>query len=117
MKQILLTLLLAFSTALAAQSVTNLLQQSSPAAQTTAKSDPLGRDNPSGTVFGFLQTAQSGNNRGAADYLQMSPVRRQSQGPDLANKLKILMDRAFVGSLRRISTLPEGNPENGDAVL
>ena len=36
-----------------------------------------------------------------------------SQGPDLAEKLKVLMDRAFVGSLRRLSTNPEGNPDYG----
>jgi MscS family membrane protein len=97
---------------LRAQSVSNLLKGSSPAqspAATTA--DPLGRETPSGTVFGFLQTAQSGNYRAAADYLQMSTTHRQSQGADVAEKLKDLMDRAFVGSLRRISTSPDGNPD------
>jgi MscS family membrane protein len=78
-----------------------------------APADSLGRDTPSGTVFGFLQEAQAGNYKSAADYLQMSAVRRQSQGPELAEKLKILMDRAFVGSLRRLSTYPGGSPENG----
>ena len=75
--------------------------------------DPLGRDTPSGTVLGFLQAAQNGNYKNAADYLQMSAARRQSHGADLAEKLKVLMDRAFVGSLRRLSTRPEGNPDYG----
>ena len=75
--------------------------------------DPLGRDTPSGAVFGFLQTAQNGNFKTAAEYLQMSAVRRQTLGPELARKLKTLMDRAFVGGLRHISTRPEGSPENG----
>ncbi len=96
---------------LRAQSVTTLLQNAAqPQAPTTASADPLGRETPSGTVLGFLQGAQSGDYRTAADYLQMSAARRQSQGPELAEKLKVLMDRAFVGSLRRLSTNPEGSP-------
>jgi MscS family membrane protein len=99
---------------LMAQSVTSLLPGGAQAQERTpAAADPLGRETPSGTVLGFLQAAQAGNSKTAADYLQMSAARRQSQGPDLADKLKVLMDRAFVGSLRRLSTRPEGNPENG----
>src|SRR5215467_807057 len=78
-----------------------------------AASDPLGRDTPSGTVLGFLQVAQNGNYRAAADYLQMSAARRQAQGPELANQLKVLMDRDFEGSLRRLSTRTEGSLEGG----
>jgi MscS family membrane protein len=101
---------------LTAQSVTGLLKGSgSPSPEpATASADPLERETPSGTVFGFLQVTQAGNYRAAADYLQMSAARRQSQGPELARKLKVLMDRAFVGSVRRISTNPEGSSESGD---
>jgi MscS family membrane protein len=94
--------------------VTNLLKPSAPASVPTP-ADALGRDTPSGTVLGFLQAAQDGNERAAADYLQMSALRRQSQGPDMAGKLKALMDSSFVGSIRHISTQPEGNLENGTA--
>jgi MscS family membrane protein len=66
-------------------------------------------------VLGFLQAAQAGDYKTAGDYLQMSGARRQSQGVNLADKLKVLMDRAFVGSLRRLSTRPEGNPEYGSS--
>jgi len=97
----------------AAQLVPGLTNPTSATQAPAAAADPLGRDTPSGTVLGFLQAAQAGNYKLAADYLQMSAVRRQSQGPDLARKLKVLMDRAFVGSLRRLSTRPEGNPDNG----
>ena len=103
------------SNTLPAQSVPGLLKGGSQSREpATSPADPLGRETPSGTVFGFLQVAQAGNYRAAADYLQMSGVRRQSQGPDLARKLKVLMDRAFVGSVRRISTNPEGSPDSGD---
>jgi len=97
-----------------AQSVTSLLKGGTQAQEPApASADPLGRDTPSGTVLGFLQAAQAGNYKTAADYLQMSAVRRQSQGADLAEKLKVLMDRTFVGSLRRLSTNSEGSLEFG----
>ncbi len=97
-----------------AQSISSLLQTGTqPQAPPPASADPLGRETPSGTVLGFLQAAQTGNYRAAADYLQISTVHRQSQGPALANKLKFLMDSAFVGTLRRLSTRPEGTPEYG----
>jgi MscS family membrane protein len=97
---------------LSAQTVSSLLNSGArPEANTNA--DPLGRDTPSGTVLGFLQTAQAPDYRAAADYLQISGTRRQSQGLSLAEKLKVLMDRAFVGSLRRISTNREGSIEYG----
>src|ERR1019366_10720059 len=79
----------------------------------SAQAEALGRGTPKGTVLGFLQVAQSGDYRTAADYLQMSAARRQSQGPELASKLNVLMNRAYVGRLSRISDNPEGNPDNG----
>jgi MscS family membrane protein len=99
---------------LLAQSVTSLLPGAAQTqGSTPAPADQLGRGTPSGTVLGFLQSAQSGDYKTAADYLQMTAARRQSQGPDLAEKMKLLMDRAFVGSLRRLSTSSEGNIEYG----
>ena len=110
----LLVLILALSLpGLVAQSVSGLLGGTATKTATSAQADPLGRDTPSGTVLGFLQAAQSGDYKTAADYLQISAARRPSQGTDLATKLKVLMDDAFVGSLRRLSTSPEGNPDVG----
>ena len=40
--------------------------------------DPLGRATPTGTMLGFLQAAQAGDYGIAAQYLQMSPARRQA---------------------------------------
>ena len=117
MKKLLLAILIVsfFSTNLLAQAaaVSKALQGGGAPAPSHTSPDQLGRDTPSGTVVGFLQTAQEGNFPAAADYLQMSNVRRLSQGPDLAEKLKVLMDRAFVGSLRRLSSSPDGNPDYG----
>ncbi len=96
-----------------AQSVGSLLAGKQAPAAASAQVDPLGRSTPSGTAVGFLQAEQEGNDKAAADYLQMSAARRLSQGPELAGKLKVLMDRAFVGHLGRISTNPEGSPDLG----
>jgi MscS family membrane protein len=97
-----------------AQSVSSILNAATnPPSVKPSSTDPLGRDTPSGTVLGFLQTAQSGSSKAAADFLQMSAAHRQSQGAEFAEHLKVLMDRSFVGSIRRISTSPEGSPESG----
>jgi MscS family membrane protein len=118
MKKLVLLILAVFlfTPSLPAQ-VTSLLKPGTPAPASPAATDPLGRDTPSGTVLGFLQATQDGNEKTASDYLQLSAARRLSQGPDLAGKLKFLMDRAFEGSLQRISTRPEGNLENGTSDL
>ncbi len=90
-----------------------------PAAQPASSSssnapvDPLGRRTPSGTVLGFLQAAQAQNYAIAAQYLQLSAAHRQSEGEQLATRLKTVMDRAFAGSLKHISTEPEGTPQEG----
>ena len=55
-------------------------------ASTTTPVDPLGRTTPSGTVLGFLQAAQSGNYSIAAQYLQMSAARRQSEGEQIGQQ-------------------------------
>ena len=85
-------------------------QPNAPAGTTKSSADPLGRETPYGTVFGFLEAAQSGNYSIAAEYLQMSPARRQAQGDALAMRLNVAMNRAFRGSLRP-SRQPEGTPQ------
>jgi MscS family membrane protein len=109
------SLVLAACLPLAAQSpLTQLLQTSTPASTSPATpADPLGRNTPYGTVFGFLQAAQSGNNSIAAQYLQMSAARRQTEGETVAANLKVVMDRAYAGSLKNVSTQPEGAPQEG----
>lgn len=88
-------------------------QPAKPANSGGPAADPLGRDTPSGTLYGFLQAAQAGNYSTAAQYLQMSAARRQTVGEDFASKLKVVIDRCFSGDLRRISNQPEGTPQEG----
>src|ERR1700687_2438064 len=81
-----------------------LLQTPAPAATPSkAPTDPLGRDTPYGTIFGFLQAAQSGDYSIAAQYLQMNPSRRQTGGATMAANLKQVMDRAYSGNLSKVS--------------
>jgi MscS family membrane protein len=74
--------------------------------------DPLGRTTPSGSMLGFLQAAQSGDYGIAAQYLQISPARRQSEGEQIAAKLKVVLDNAFTGRFKNF-TQPEGIPQEG----
>lgn len=91
----------------------------SPASTTSANapSDQLGRTTPSGSVIGFLQAAQSGNYTTAAQYLQMSPARRQSEGEQLASQLYSVLNSPAATSVRVGSfTQPEGIPQEGVAL-
>jgi len=75
--------------------------------------DPLGRRIPRGTVLGFLQYAQTGNYKAAADYLQMTKNSRATDGERLAEQLHRLLDRAYAGNVGRISDQQEGSVQPG----
>ena len=79
----------------------------------TEPSDPLGRSTPHGTVVGFLQSAQNGKYKDAAQYLQLSKTERAAKGEKLAEQLGELMDDAFVGRVGTISNRREGSPDAG----
>jgi MscS family membrane protein len=105
---------LAFLPPLLSQPAISQLPQ--PQAPTSAASqpptDPLNRQTPDGTVFGFLEAAQSGNYAIAAQYLQMSSARRQTEGEALAQKLQTVMNVTFAGNLKP-SREPAGTPQEG----
>ena len=93
------------------------LSQGLPSATTAATAasapvDPLGRTTPSGTMLGFLQAAQSGDYGIAAQYLQMSAARRQSEGEQMASKVKVVLDSAFTGRFKNF-TQADGIPQEG----
>ncbi len=93
----------------AQSAITQALQ---PAAPASAQADPLGRNTPSNSILGFLKAAQAGDYSIAAQYLQMSPARRQSEGEQIAEKLKFTLDHTFTGNLSRYNQ-PEGTPQEG----
>jgi MscS family membrane protein len=108
-----LALSLAAGLPLSAQSPLTQILQPSTTASTSLKTsaDQLGRDTPYGTVFGFLQYAEKGDYSLAAQYLQMSAARRQSEGETVAQNLKEVMDRTYSGTLG--SKQPEGDLQEG----
>jgi MscS family membrane protein len=107
-----LALLLAVSLCACAQ--TGLTQALQPSSNTSASApnDPLGRSTPSSAVLGFLKAAQDGNLSTAAQYLQMSPAHRQTDGEQAASRLKYVLDRVFSGNLSRYNQA-EGIPQEG----
>jgi MscS family membrane protein len=110
--------ILCLDVSLAAPAQSALTQILNPAATPASPSnnapvDPYGRTTPYGTVFGFLQAAGSGNYSNAAQYLQMSAARRQSEGDQMAMKLYRVMNVALPGSLKHLSNQPEGAPQEG----
>src|ERR1700734_773065 len=107
-----LALILTFSLPLLAQGALGQLLQSKPASVSKTQPDALGRETPYGTIFGFLEAAQSGSYSIAAQYLQMNPARRQAEGDALAQKLQAAMNAAFAGNLKP-SRDPEGTPQEG----
>jgi MscS family membrane protein len=110
---LLLALCLATGVPGRAQGALTQALQGSPAGSTTnATSDPLGRNTPSNTVLGFLKASQAGDYSIAAQYLQMSPAHRQTDGEQTATKLKFVLDHVFTGNLSRYNQ-PEGTPQEG----
>jgi len=103
---------LSFCLALSSAATFGQLPLAKTPATTSSKADPLNRETPDGTVFGFLEAAQSGNYTIAAQYLQLSPARRQTEGEVLAQKLQTVMNIAFSGNLQP-SREPEGMPQEG----
>ncbi|MGC2259726.1 MAG: mechanosensitive ion channel domain-containing protein [Candidatus Sulfotelmatobacter sp.] len=107
-----LVLTLSISFPLLAQGALGQLLPSKAANTSKTQTDPLGRGTPYGTIFGFLEAAQSGNYAIAAQYLQMSSARRQTEGEALAQKLQAVMNAAFAGNLKP-SRDPEGALQEG----
>jgi MscS family membrane protein len=89
--------------------------QPAPASGSIVVIDPLGRNTPSNSVLGFLKAATSGDYNIAAQYLQRSGARRQSEGEQTAIKLKYVLDNVFVGNYSRFNQ-PEGTPQDGVAL-
>jgi len=111
-------LLLAFSflavLSSAAQSQVSGILPSPATTSTSEPADPLGRTTPSGAVLGFLQAAQSGNYTIAAQYLQMSPARRQSEGEQVATQLNAVLNSPAAASVRIGNfTQSQGTPQEG----
>lgn len=103
----LLLLLSLLCAPLLAQSVLRALSSGVSSAQGVAKADPLGRDTPRGTLTGFMQAAQKGDQERAAEYLQLPRQQTEIDSTRVVQDLKALLDHAYVGRLAAIT----GNPD------
>ena len=87
--------------------------QVAPAAPSTPpapSTDALGRDNPRGTVRGFLRAARRGEDDLARQYLD-TPL-SEAAAATLARQLFVVLDARLPARLPQVSDLPEGSRAN-----
>jgi MscS family membrane protein len=71
--------------------------------------DPLGRDTPAGTVMGFLSAGARGDWTRGARYLDTKIP--EARAEELAQQLKVVLDRGLTLDLDRLSRKPEGEQD------
>src|SRR5437899_1048838 len=76
--------------------------------------DPLGRETPLGTVFGFIKAAQEENYQLAVRYFQATSRRKPRQEDEkLAHQLNMILNLRFGPFLNQISKDPAGRFDDG----
>ena len=82
--------------------------------------DALGRGTPRSSVRGFFTAAKNRNYTQAAEYLDLRnlpPGLTESQGPELARQLRIVLDNTLWIDLELLSTNPEGDQSDNLPVV
>ncbi len=77
--------------------------------------DELDRQTPRGSMHGYLAAGLDGEWKRAARYLDLRalPESERKDGPALARRLKIVLDRVLWVDLDRLSAEPEGDADDG----
>jgi MscS family membrane protein len=83
----------------------------SPAPAKPAVEDPLGRQSPRGCVTGFLRAAGHGDYARASQYLNTSVP--PAQAHELAQQLKVVLDRGLSGNFDALPRTSDGNLKEG----
>jgi MscS family membrane protein len=83
--------------------------QTPPATSAQPAADPLGRDTPAGSVMGFLGASSRADWPRAARYLDTKLSEERAE--ELAQELKVVLDRGLTINLDRISRKPEGEQD------
>ena len=101
-----------------ASQIPGLTSTPAPAVATTpaVPPDPLGRDNPRGTILGFIKAAQDEKYSVAVQYFQPPPPRShrtQEEEEGLAEQLLTILNHKFTGPLDFVSRDPEGRLDDG----
>jgi MscS family membrane protein len=113
LRSLLACALLAYATTARGQ---DLVGPTLPPAALAQTADDTSLLSPRSTLRGFLRTAREERWDAAAAHLNLTnlpPRRRETQGADLARKLKAVLDRTLVVDLDALSAAPEGNLNDG----
>ena len=74
---------------------------------------PEAADSPRASARSFIElAARKGDFEGASRYLQL-PAAEQARGPELARRLRAVLERHLDIDLDAVSPLPEGSPQDG----
>ena len=92
-------------------------EQAAPAAAAPAgPEDPFDRGTPRSAMLGYLVAAREGDFERAARYLDLRRIpasRRDEFGPELARKLKVILDRTLWVDFEALSPDPTGDTTDG----
>ncbi len=80
-----------------------------PAGSASAPPDDVPADSPRASVKRFLDLGRAGEFAEAAGYLELSDAQK-ADGPELARRLKAVLDRSLWGKVESISANPAGEP-------
>ena len=79
----------------------------------TPEPSPEAADSPRASARSFIElAARKGDFKGAARYLQL-PAGEEARGPELARRLRAVLERHLDIDLDAVSPLSEGNPQDG----
>src|SRR3989454_4190226 len=112
-KGLILIVLYCFSMLASQAQIPSAAPQPSPAPQQVTP-DPLGRETPLGTVFGFIKAAQEENYQLAVRYFQaMSRRKPRQEDEKLVHQLNMILNLRFGPFLNQISKDPAGRLDDG----
>ena len=102
-----------------AQASEDAAPQPEPAVQDFSKPmgppDPFNRGTPRGSMYGFLTAARARDFERAAEYLDLRrlPSDEQDRGPELARRLKVVLDQTIWVDIGNLSDSNSGTPNDG----
>ena len=74
--------------------------------------DPFNRGTPRGSMYGYLTAARARDYERAAEYLDLRrlPLDQQERGPELARRLKVVLDQTMWVDVGNLSDSNAGTP-------
>ena len=77
--------------------------------------DPFNRGTPRGSMYGYLSAARKGDYARAVEYLDLRrlPADERDRGPELARRLKVVLDQTLWVDLVNLSDSNEGRQGDG----